>query len=133
MSVKQKRCYKVKLSRQEGSTMRNLANAQSGTGLPMATQDNFFCRLAGRSVPSGLAIVHWVGCINAIKFKCMVKQAAETIKRVLHHVLGNHQPKDPHTLRELIIEGRWSQATGEHRPTLCSMTMGQMLMNGIWN
>ena len=33
----------------------------------MATQDVFFWRLAGRSAPTGLAIVHWIGCINAIK------------------------------------------------------------------
>ena len=32
-------------------------------------KDDFFCRLAGRSVPTGLAIVHWIGCINAIKFQ----------------------------------------------------------------
>ena len=33
----------------------------------METQDVFFWRLAGRSVPTGLAIVHWIGCINAIQ------------------------------------------------------------------
>ena len=37
------------------------------TGQPVATQDVFFWRLAGRSAPTGLAIVHWIGCINAIK------------------------------------------------------------------
>ena len=39
----------------------------TGTGQPVETQDVFFWRLAGRSVPTGLAIVHWIGCINAIK------------------------------------------------------------------
>ena len=29
------------------------------------TQDVFFWRLAGRSAPTGLAIVHWIGSINA--------------------------------------------------------------------
>ena len=39
----------------------------TGTGQPVETQDVFFWRLAGRSAPTGLAIVHWIGCINAIK------------------------------------------------------------------
>ena len=43
--------------------------------------------------------------------------AAETIKRVLHHVSTNHRPKDPNTLRELIIEGQWSQTTVQHPTT----------------
>ena len=30
-------------------------------------QGDFFCHMAGRSAPTGLAIVHWIGCINAIK------------------------------------------------------------------
>ena len=40
----------------------------TGTGQPVETQDVFFWRLAGRSAPTGLAIVHWIGCINAIKW-----------------------------------------------------------------
>ena len=32
--------------------------------------DVFFWRLAGWSAPTGLAIVHWIGCINAIKKRC---------------------------------------------------------------
>ena len=28
---------------------------------------DFFCRLVGQSAPTGLPIVHWIGCINAIK------------------------------------------------------------------
>ena len=39
----------------------------TGTGQPVETQDVFFWRLAGRSAPTGLAFVHWIGCINAIK------------------------------------------------------------------
>ena len=30
-------------------------------------QDDFFCRLVGPVAPTGKAIVHWIGCINAIK------------------------------------------------------------------
>ena len=32
----------------------------TGTGQPVETQDVFFWRLAGRSAPTGLAIVHWM-------------------------------------------------------------------------
>ena len=39
----------------------------TGPACPVETQDVFFRRLAGRSAPTGLAIVHWIGCINAIK------------------------------------------------------------------
>ena len=30
-------------------------------------QDIFFWRLAGPVAPTGKAIVHWIGCVNAIK------------------------------------------------------------------
>ena len=36
-----------------------------GTGI----SDAIFCRLADRSTPTGLATVHWIGCINAIKLQ----------------------------------------------------------------
>ena len=49
--AKRKRCYDVTLSRQEGSTKRHLASAL----------------VPGRSALTELAIVHWIGCINAIK------------------------------------------------------------------
>ena len=39
----------------------------NGTGLAGEILSDFFCRLAGRSAPTGLAMVHWIGCINAIK------------------------------------------------------------------
>ena len=39
----------------------------TGTGQPVETQDVFFWYLAGRSAATGLAIVHWIECINAIK------------------------------------------------------------------
>ena len=39
----------------------------SGAGQPVETQDEFFFCLVGRSAPTGLAIVYWIGCINAIK------------------------------------------------------------------
>ena len=42
----------------------------TGTGQPLETQDVFFWHLAGRSAPTELAIIHWIGCINAIKLLC---------------------------------------------------------------
>ena len=51
----------------------------TGTGQPVETQDVFFWRLAGRSAPTGLAIVHWIGCINAIKIQ-------SRYKIILHHL-----------------------------------------------
>ena len=33
----------------------------------METQDGFFCRLAGQSALTGLAIDQWIGYINTIK------------------------------------------------------------------
>ena len=39
----------------------------TGPAQPVETQDVFFGRLVGRSAPTGLAIVHWTGCINTIK------------------------------------------------------------------
>ena len=50
--------------------------------------------------------------------------AAETIKRVLHRVRANHLPKDPNTLRELIIEGHWSQTSGEYPTTFLKYDNG---------
>ena len=46
--------------------MRHLASAQYWDRL-VETQDVLFWRLAGRSAPTGLGIVHWIGCIKAIK------------------------------------------------------------------
>ena len=43
-------------------------DAQYWSGLPVVTQDDFFCHLVGQSAPTRLAIVHWVGCIKAIKW-----------------------------------------------------------------
>ena len=34
---------------------------------PVETQDGFFCYLVDRSALTGLAIVHWIGCIYVIK------------------------------------------------------------------
>ena len=47
------------------------------TGQLVETQDVFFWRLAGRSAPTGLAIVHWIGSINAIKKHKMQNNTAE--------------------------------------------------------
>ena len=57
------------LSRQEGSMMRHLANAQYVTGPAGGHKKRFFFRLADRSAPTGFAIDHWVECINAIILK----------------------------------------------------------------
>ena len=50
--------------------MHHLENAHSMTG-PAGSiyiiQDVFFWRLAGPVTPTGKAIVHWIGCINAVK------------------------------------------------------------------
>ena len=51
--------------------------------------------------------------------------AAETIKRVLRRVRAHHRPKDPNTLHELIIEGQWSQTSGEHPTTFLKYDNGQ--------
>ena len=62
-----KRCHDVRLSRQEGGTRCHLGSAQYWDR--PAGQDVFFWCLAGQSAPTGLAIVHWIGCINAIKYQ----------------------------------------------------------------
>ena len=49
--TKRKRCYDITLSRQEGSMICHLASVH----------------YRDWSAPTGLAIVHWIGCINAIK------------------------------------------------------------------
>ena len=38
-------------------------------------QDVFFWRLAGPVAPTGKAIVHWIGCINAIKFQILLVES----------------------------------------------------------
>ena len=45
----------------------------TGTGQPVETQDAFSWSLAGQSAPTGLAIVHWIGCINAIKLLFVIE------------------------------------------------------------
>ena len=62
--------------------MRQLANALSVTGPPGSIYRNvLFWHLAGPVAPTSKAIVHWIGCINAIKvFLCFMqnfKMAAE--------------------------------------------------------
>ena len=59
--TKRKRCYDIMLSRQEGSTTHHLGSVLVlRTGQLMEAQDFFFGRLAGRSAPTELAIVHWI-------------------------------------------------------------------------
>ena len=52
--------------------MRHLASAQwdrpACVFIMGHIEGDFFCHLAGRSVPTGLAIVHRIGCINAINY-----------------------------------------------------------------
>ena len=45
----------------------------TGTGQPVETQDVFFWSFAGRPAPTGLATVHWIGCIDAIKIDFHLK------------------------------------------------------------
>ena len=56
----------------------------TGTGQPVETQDVFFWRLAGRSAPTGLAIVHWIGCINAIKLNYPQRTSCANVNVVLN-------------------------------------------------
>ena len=63
-----KRCHDVTLSRQEANTYAPPGECNPRpAGQYACIRDDFFCHLAGRSAPTGLAIVHWIGCINAIK------------------------------------------------------------------
>ena len=60
----------VTLSRQEGSTMHYLVNAHYSTDPASAYHRTAFSvGLAGPIVLTGIAIVHWVTCINKIKIK----------------------------------------------------------------
>ena len=65
--TKRKKCHDIRMSRQEGSTMRHLASAQYWIGLAGGNTGRLFPTFGGLSVPTGLAIGHWIGCINAIK------------------------------------------------------------------
>ena len=47
--------------------MRHLANAHSVTVPAGSIYRTLFWRLAGLVALTGKAIVHWIGCINAIK------------------------------------------------------------------
>ena len=73
----------------------------TGTGQPVETQDVFFWRLAGRSAPTGLAIVHWIGCINAIKVVVSVVSSSEEAVRVP----WSRDPPDPKTMASLATLG----------------------------
>ena len=62
--------------------MCHLANAHYMTGPASGNTGRLFCRLAGLSVlVTGLAIVHWIGCINAIKimFKRQIMYADKAL------------------------------------------------------
>ena len=63
--LNEKRRYDVGMSRQEGSMMRHLANAYSVTD-----PAGIIYRMAFSVVwqdRTDKVIVHWIGCINAIK------------------------------------------------------------------
>ena len=47
--------------------MRHLANAQYWDRPAGGNTGRLFLALVGQSAPTGLAIVHWIGSINAIK------------------------------------------------------------------
>ena len=47
--------------------MRHLANALSWTVLPVLYTGRLFLTFGGTGRADGKAIVHWIGCINAIK------------------------------------------------------------------
>ena len=70
----QKRCYDVTLSRQEVccTTWR----MHSETGQLVETQHDFSCHLVGWSVPTGLAIVHWIGYYFVIVVPGAIRAAA---------------------------------------------------------
>ena len=62
----------------------------TGTSQPVETQDVFFWRLAGRSAPTGLANVHWIGCITAIKQegqRCPKRRVAQAAIRLVTAVI----------------------------------------------
>ena len=65
-----KKSHDVTLSRQEGSTMHHLPNAQYRTAPAIVNTGCLFSDLPiwmGQSAPTGIAIVHWARCIKAIK------------------------------------------------------------------
>ena len=53
--------------------MRHLANAQYWDRPAGGNTGRLFLAFGGRSAPTGLAIVHWIGCINAIKYRCKLQ------------------------------------------------------------
>ena len=48
-------------------------------------QNDFFCRLAGPVAPTGKAIVHWIGCINAIKTKVSFGLCSRNASKNCHY------------------------------------------------
>ena len=60
--------------------MRHMASAQYWDRPAGGNTGCLFLTIAGRSAPTGLAIVHWVGCINAIKTRVR-PQLAEFFQR----------------------------------------------------
>ena len=54
----------------------------TGPAWPVETQDIFFCHLAGWSAQTGLAIVHWIGCINTIKKLILILSVCTTLEGV---------------------------------------------------
>ena len=46
-------------------------------------QDGFFCHLAGPVTPTGKAIVHWIGCTNAIKNHLSVAILIQEFSRIV--------------------------------------------------
>ena len=75
--AKRKRCYDVTLSRQ--GRKYNAPPSECtlcDRSCRYYIQDVFFWRLAGSAALTGKAIVHWIGCINAIKWHHQDKRGA---------------------------------------------------------
>ena len=78
----------------------------TGTSQPVETQDVFFWRLAGRSAPTGLAIVHWIGSINAIKW-WIIQLNHDLLdiyeKNISHMKINNKKPHAMHLYDTVIL------------------------------
>ena len=55
------------LDRKEVRTCHMASALVLGTGTASGNTGRLLLKFGGRSSPTGLAIVHWIGCINAIK------------------------------------------------------------------
>ena len=68
--------------------MRHLVNALSWPVLPVLYTGRLFLTFGGPVALAGKAIVHWIGCINAIKI---------IIKEIVTFGIVGCMPGSPHT------------------------------------